>query len=136
MARAILRKSSIVVLDEATSALDASTEKSLLKAISIDFENKTVIVIAVNSILKSSLSPWKKDVNIMTSFFINHLYLFTFQHRVSALLDCDRVIVLHDGKIVEDGSPVDLTRQQDSFFANMLKSNEENETNNCWEKNR
>ncbi|XP_016766887.2 ATP-binding cassette sub-family C member Sur isoform X2 [Apis mellifera] len=98
MARAILRKSSIVVFDEATSALDASTEKSLLKAISTDFENKTVIVIA---------------------------------HRVSALLDCDRVIVLHDGKIVEDGSPMDLTRQQDSFFANMLKSNEENETNDC-----
>lgn len=98
MARAILRKSSIVVFDEATSALDASTEKSLLKAISTDFENKTVIVIA---------------------------------HRVSALLDCDRVIVLHDGKIVEDGSPVDLTRKQDSFFANMLKSNEENETNDC-----
>lgn len=53
---------------------------------------------------------------------------------MSALLDCDRVIVLHDGKIVEDGSPVDLTRKQDSFFANMLKSNEENETNDCWEK--
>ncbi|XP_031368512.1 ATP-binding cassette sub-family C member Sur isoform X3 [Apis dorsata] len=98
MARAILRKSSIIVLDEATSALDASTEKSLLKAISTDFENKTVIIIA---------------------------------HRVSALLDCDRVIVLHDGKIVEDGSPVDLTRRQDGFFANMLKSNEENETNDC-----
>lgn len=57
MARAILRKSSIIVLDEATSALDASTEKSLLKAISTDFENKTVIIIAVNSIIKNFLSP-------------------------------------------------------------------------------
>lgn len=69
MARAILRKSSIVVFDEATSALDASTEKSLLKAISTDFENKTVIVIAVNSILKNSLSPWKKDVDIIRHHF-------------------------------------------------------------------
>lgn len=98
MARAILRKSSIVVLDEATSALDAITEKCLLKAVSTAFENRTVIVIA---------------------------------HRVSALLDCDRVIVLHDGKIVEDGSPADLTQRQEGFFANMLKSNEENRVTSC-----
>ncbi|XP_017767068.1 PREDICTED: ATP-binding cassette sub-family C member Sur [Eufriesea mexicana] len=94
MARAILRKSSIVVLDEATSALDAVTEKSLLKAVSTAFRNKTVIAIA---------------------------------HRVSALLGCDRVIVFHDGKIVEDGSPVDLAQRQGGFFANMLMSNEENQ---------
>ncbi|XP_060812927.1 ATP-binding cassette sub-family C member Sur isoform X1 [Bombus pascuorum] len=97
MARAILRKSSIVVLDEATSALDAVTEKNLLKAVSTTFRNRTVIAIA---------------------------------HRVSALLDCDRVIVFHDGKIVEDGLPADLMQRQGGFFANMLKSNEENETTN------
>ncbi|XP_043605687.1 ATP-binding cassette sub-family C member Sur isoform X3 [Bombus pyrosoma] len=98
MARAILRKSSIVVLDEATSALDAVTEKNLLKAVSTAFSNRTVIAIA---------------------------------HRVSALLDCDRVIVFHDGEIVEDGLPADLMQRQGGFFANMLKSNEENETTNC-----
>ncbi|XP_017788164.1 PREDICTED: ATP-binding cassette sub-family C member Sur [Habropoda laboriosa] len=93
MARAILRKSSIVVLDEATSALDAATEKSLLRAVSTAFENRTVIAIA---------------------------------HRVAALLDCDRIIVFHEGKIVEDGSPMDLTRRQGGLFASMLKSNDEN----------
>ncbi|CAL7947692.1 unnamed protein product [Xylocopa violacea] len=92
MARAILRKSSIVVLDEATSALDATTEKNLLRAVSAAFKNRTVIAIA---------------------------------HRVSALLDCDRIIVFHEGKIVEDGSPGDLMQRQGGFFANMLKSNEE-----------
>ncbi|CAK9810065.1 ATP-binding cassette sub-family C member 9 [Anthophora plagiata] len=93
MARAILRKSSIVVLDEATSALDAATEKNLLRAISTAFENRTVIAIA---------------------------------HRVAALLDYDRIIVFHEGKIVEDGTPMELQQRQDGFFANMLKSNEEN----------
>ncbi|XP_076755199.1 sulfonylurea receptor isoform X2 [Xylocopa sonorina] len=93
MARAILRKSSIVVLDEATSALDSTTEKNLLRAVSTAFKNRTVIAIA---------------------------------HRVSALLDCDRIIVFHEGKIVEDGSPRDLMQRQGGFFANMLKSNEEN----------
>ncbi|XP_012055355.1 PREDICTED: ATP-binding cassette sub-family C member Sur [Atta cephalotes] len=46
MARAILQRSSIVILDEATSALDIGTEKSLLKAATIAFENRTVITIA------------------------------------------------------------------------------------------
>ncbi|XP_053987096.1 ATP-binding cassette sub-family C member Sur [Hylaeus volcanicus] len=94
MARAILRKSSIVVLDEATSALDATTEKSLLKAVATAFENKTVIAIA---------------------------------HRAAALLDCDRIIVFHEGAIVEDGAPQDLMHRQAGFFANMLKSTEQND---------
>ncbi|KMQ95020.1 atp-binding cassette transporter sub-family c member 9 [Lasius niger] len=48
MARTVLQRSSIIVLDEATSALDVATEKSLLKAAAIAFENKTVITIAVS----------------------------------------------------------------------------------------
>jgi len=50
MARAILQRSSVVVLDEATSALDVATEKSLLKAVAVAFENRTVITIAVSEI--------------------------------------------------------------------------------------
>jgi len=48
MARAILQRSSVVILDEATSALDIATEKSLLKAATIAFEDRTVITIAVS----------------------------------------------------------------------------------------
>lgn len=48
MARTILQRSNIIVLDEATSALDVLTEKSLLKAADVAFENKTVIIIAVS----------------------------------------------------------------------------------------
>jgi ATP-binding cassette subfamily C (CFTR/MRP) protein 1 len=48
MARAILQRSSVLVLDEATSALDVATEKSLLKAVAIAFEHRTVITIAVS----------------------------------------------------------------------------------------
>ncbi|KAG5314659.1 ABCC9 protein, partial [Pseudoatta argentina] len=51
MARAILQRSSIVVFDEATSALDIATEKSLLKAATVAFEDRTVITIAVTAAL-------------------------------------------------------------------------------------
>ncbi|XP_011881729.1 PREDICTED: ATP-binding cassette sub-family C member Sur [Vollenhovia emeryi] len=93
MARAILQRSSIVVLDEATSALDIATEKSLLKAAAVAFEDRTVITIA---------------------------------HRAAALLDCDRIIVFDEGRIVEEGSPADLMQRQNGIFSAMIKAVEQN----------
>ncbi|KAL0120319.1 hypothetical protein PUN28_008165 [Cardiocondyla obscurior] len=94
MARAILERSSIVVLDEATSALDTATEKSLLKAVAVAFEDRTVITIA---------------------------------HRAAALLNCDRIIVFDEGKIIEEGSPVDLMQRQEGVFSAMIKAVEQSD---------
>tara|TARA_B100000767_G_scaffold216323_1_gene203888 strand:+ start:874 stop:2613 length:1740 start_codon:yes stop_codon:yes gene_type:complete len=46
IARAMLKKSKIILLDEATSSLDAETEDKIQKAITILTKNKTTIVIA------------------------------------------------------------------------------------------
>jgi subfamily B ATP-binding cassette protein MsbA len=46
IARAMLKKSSIILLDEATSSLDAETEDKIQKAITTLTKNKTTIVIA------------------------------------------------------------------------------------------
>jgi subfamily B ATP-binding cassette protein MsbA len=55
IARAMLKKSSIILLDEATSSLDAETERKIQDALKILTNNKTSIVIAhrLSTILNS-----------------------------------------------------------------------------------
>ena len=56
IARAMLKKSSIILLDEATSSLDAETETKIQEALNILTKNKTTIVIAhrLSTILNSN----------------------------------------------------------------------------------
>ena len=56
IARAMMKKSSIILLDEVTSSLDSDTESKIQDALSILTKNKTTIVIAhrLSTILNSS----------------------------------------------------------------------------------
>ena len=44
------------------------------------------------------------------------------QHRLSTILDYDRIIVLDRGKIVEDGAPSELQLKPDGIFKSLLRS--------------
>ena len=71
IARAMLKKSPIILLDEATSSLDAETENKIQNALTQLTKNKTTIVIA---------------------------------HRLSTVLNADKIYVMDAGKIVDEGN--------------------------------
>ncbi|TPP55792.1 Cystic fibrosis transmembrane conductance regulator [Fasciola gigantica] len=88
LARALLRRTRILVLDEATAAMDPITDGLIQTTIRTSFSHCTVVTIA---------------------------------HRLNTILDYDRVIVLHAGRIVEVGNPRELLQNIDGSFYALAK---------------
>lgn len=84
LARAILRKPSILVLDEATSSLDIDHERKIQQALENLKGKMTLIVIA---------------------------------HRLSTIRGADHVVVLEQGKIVEQGDFSQLSNRSQGHFS-------------------
>src|SRR5207237_611246 len=87
IARAILRKSPILILDEATSQVDAESEHLIQKAI--------------ESIMHER-GPDGKTLGRITTFVI--------AHRFSTILSADTIVVMEQGQIVGQGRHDDLLR--------------------------
>jgi ABC-type multidrug transport system fused ATPase/permease subunit len=86
LARAMLRRSKILVMDEATASVDFTTDELIQNTIRKDLSAVTVIIIA---------------------------------HRINSILDCDRVMVMDAGKVVEFDSPKKLLGDKKSVFYTM-----------------
>jgi subfamily B ATP-binding cassette protein MsbA len=84
IARAILKKPSVLILDEATSSLDAQSELMVQRAI--------------DRLMEDSASYWEKGTP--TTFII--------AHRLSTIKRADRIVVLDKGRVVEIGSHYEL----------------------------
>ncbi|MHA7271383.1 ABC transporter ATP-binding protein [Arthrobacter sp. HLT1-20] len=90
-ARAFLANPAVLILDEATSSLDIPSERlvqeGLLRLLSTNATNQ-------------SGGPTSGRVAGRTALVI--------AHRLSTVASADRVLVVHEGRIVEDGSPAEL----------------------------
>ena len=75
IARAMLRKSRVILFDEATSALDNVTQAKIQEAIDNMQKDRTVILIA---------------------------------HRLSTVINADRILFIQDGKVLAEGSHSEL----------------------------
>ncbi len=90
IARAVLRKTPVMILDEATSAVDNETEAMIQKAIENLSGRQTLIVIA---------------------------------HRLTTIMKADKIIVLKDGKIVEQGTHDELLNKN-GLYSEMFSVNQ------------
>jgi ATP-binding cassette subfamily B protein len=82
IARALLRKPDLLIFDEATSSLDTETEKEITRTI--------------NGIIATRPS------------FVT----FLIAHRLSTVAGADRIVVLKKGRVVEQGSHLELLRKR------------------------
>ncbi|XP_020536049.1 ABC transporter C family member 2 isoform X2 [Jatropha curcas] len=89
LARALLRRSKILVLDEATAAVDVRTDALIQKTIREEFKSCTMLVIA---------------------------------HRLNTIIDCDRILVLDAGLVLEHATPEELLSIEGSAFSKMVQS--------------
>ncbi|XP_042421454.1 ABC transporter C family member 2-like isoform X2 [Zingiber officinale] len=89
LARALLRRSKILVLDEATAAVDVRTDALIQKTIREEFKSCTMLIIA---------------------------------HRLNTIIDCDRLLLLSAGKVLEFDTPENLLLDDRSAFSKMLQS--------------
>lgn len=94
IARALLKRSPLLIFDEATSALDSHSEQAVMAAIRAASRQHTALLIA---------------------------------HRLSTVVDCDRILVLEQGQLVESGSHTELLAQQGRYATLWaLQQHEEN----------
>ncbi|GMP73747.1 hypothetical protein CsSME_00031406 [Camellia sinensis var. sinensis] len=89
LARALLRRSKILVLDEATAAVDVRTDALIQKTIREEFKSCTMLIIA---------------------------------HRLNTIIDCDRIILLEAGRVLEYATPEELLQNDESAFSKMVQS--------------
>lgn len=83
LARALVRKPTVLILDEATSSLDIENEKRIQQAIENLHGKLTILIIA---------------------------------HRLSAIKNADRIIVLEKGTKLEEGSFEELITNKEGWF--------------------
>lgn len=90
IAKALLKKPSILILDEATSALDSTTEQKIINKL--------------------------KTIDFKTGFKSDKPTIIMIAHRLSTIKHADQIFVLKDKKIVESGKHKELIEKEREYY--------------------
>lgn len=97
IARALVRKPKILLLDEATSALDAESEHLVQQAID-------------DMLLRGKSDDGNGSMTVII-----------VAHRLSTVRSADRIYVIKEGQVVEEGSHDDLIVNPDGAYSALIK---------------
>ncbi len=100
MARALVRKSKLVLLDEATSSVDYITDSLVQKTIEQEF---------------GKLGDGGERTTTV----------LTIAHRLSTVLNSDKILVMDAGVVREFGSPKELLSNPNSLFYQLFQAESE-----------
>eukprot|EP00397_Hematodinium_sp_SG-2012_P002176 GEMP01002182.1.p1 GENE.GEMP01002182.1~~GEMP01002182.1.p1 ORF type:complete len:995 (+),score=260.70 GEMP01002182.1:203-3187(+) len=92
IARALVRQPRLLLLDEATSALDA--------------QNEHEVQMAIENLLRGNT---------------HQATLILIAHRLSTVMFCDNICVLHEGNMVEQGSHKELVARKDGAYHRLVQ---------------
>jgi ABC-type multidrug transport system fused ATPase/permease subunit len=112
LARAICRRSKVLILDEGPNfqlmySLTFSDDHYVATA-AIDHDT--------DALIQASIRNELKDVTVIT-----------VAHRLRTIGDCDRIIVLDAGHLVEFGTPADLLKNEHGFFRSLVDNSGDRE---------
>eukprot|EP00798_Chlamydomonas_sp_ICE-L_P022324 gene22324-29400_t len=94
LARALLQNARVLALDEATANVDRGTDALIQDALS-DFAHQ---------------EPSAGRL------------LMVIAHRIDTIMDCDNLLVLNAGKLMENGSPAELASKKGGLFSSMVQA--------------
>jgi len=100
IARALLRRPALLLLDEATSALDA--------------ENEAQVQEALDKLVDSTAGGCS---------------VMLIAHRLSTVMNADKIVVLHSGKVAEEGTHEELKDKEDGVYAKLVRRQLQREEN-------
>ena len=111
MARALLRKSNIIILDEATSSIDFATDAKIQATIREEFDDSLLLTgVCTHRLLLLNLRVTRLNVVLVA-------------HRLRTIIDYDRLLILDKGELAEFDTPWNLINKEGGIFRNMcLKS--------------
>jgi len=92
LARVLLKRPKLLFMDEATASVDAETDK-----------------LVQETIRKDGVLP--PDCSIVT-----------VAHRLHTVIDYDRIVVLGEGRVLEDAHPAKLLEDEDGHFNKLVES--------------
>ncbi|GLD97560.1 hypothetical protein PINS_up006250 [Pythium insidiosum] len=114
-ARALLRPSRVLVLDEAFSSVDQGREESLLGLLEDSVQPQQQ---------QQQQSPYsnRDDGGGRCERGVASSTVFLITHRVDQILGFDRILVMANGSVVEQGSATSLASDPSSLFYDFLET--------------